>query len=178
MTTNNNEENIQDNENFEEIIDELEENQEEENSQKSDNEDEILALKDSLARVSADFENFKRRTQENAHKERISYTWKTAMKLIPSIDTLKRIIDLTPKEQRESELYKWLESLYWNFLKELESINIKPFVSKWEEVDPHKHEVMTQAPWKKDVIIDEFEIWYMIGDDVLRPAKVIVWLWE
>lgn len=169
---------VENEENFEEIMEEIDENNEEENPQKDDREEEIDKLKESLARTTADFENFRRRTQENAHKERIAYTSKTALTLLPSIDTLKRIIVLTPEDQRDVELYKWLESLYLNFLKELESMKIKPFTSKWEKVDPTKHDVMTQAPWEKDVIIDEFETGYMIWDEVLRPAKVIVWLWN
>lgn len=168
----------EDNENFEEIMEEIDNQNEEESFQKDDREEEISALKDSLARTSADFENFRRRTQENTHKERISYTSKAVLALLPSVDTLKRIIELTPEEQRNVELYKGLESLYSNFLKELESLKIKPFSSKWEKVNPAKHDVMTQAPWEKDVIIEEFETGYMIWDEVLRPAKVVVWLWD
>lgn len=169
---------IENEENFEEIMEEVGETNEEESSQKDDREEENERLKESLARTTADFENFRRRTQENAYKERIVYTSKTVLTLLPSIDTLKRIIDLTPVDQRDVELYKWLESLYLNFLKELETLKIKPFTSKWEKVDPAKHDVMTQTPWEKDVIIDEFETGYMIWDEVLRPAKVIVWLWN
>jgi len=53
---------------------------------------------------------------------------------------------------------------------------VKPFTSKWEKVDPEKHDVMTTVPWQKEwVIFDEFEKWFMLNDRVLRHAKVVVW---
>ena len=61
-----------------------------------------------------------------------------------------------------------------NMEKYLESQGVKPFVSLGEEVDPEKHDVMTQAPGKEGKIITEFEKGYLIGNRVLRHAKVVV----
>ena len=61
-----------------------------------------------------------------------------------------------------------------NMEKYLESQGVKPFVSLGEEVDPEKHDVMTQAPGLEGKIITEFEKGYLIGNRVLRHAKVVV----
>ena len=57
---------------------------------------------------------------------------------------------------------------------DLEKMWVKTFDSKWTEVDPNKHEVMTQIPGEEWIIVDEFEKWYMLEDRVLRVAKVVV----
>lgn len=51
---------------------------------------------------------------------------------------------------------------------------MKSFVSIGEEVNPDRHDVMTQAPGPEGKIVQEFEKGYLIGDRVLRHAKVVV----
>lgn len=48
------------------------------------------------------------------------------------------------------------------------------FESVGQEVDPDKHDVMTEAPGEAGRIITEFEKGYMLRDRVLRHAKVVV----
>ena len=47
-------------------------------------------------------------------------------------------------------------------------------MSLGEEVDADKHDVLSQGPGEENKIINEFEKGYMIGDEVLRHAKVVV----
>jgi molecular chaperone GrpE len=58
--------------------------------------------------------------------------------------------------------------------KYLESQGVKSFSSIGEEVNPDRHDVMTQAPGPEGKIVTEFEKGYLIGDRVLRHAKVVV----
>lgn len=51
---------------------------------------------------------------------------------------------------------------------------MKSFQSVGEEVNPDRHDVMTQASGPEGKIITEFEKGYLIGDRVLRHAKVVV----
>jgi molecular chaperone GrpE (heat shock protein) len=55
----------------------------------------------------------------------------------------------------------------------LQKLWVEPFISVWEKVDPNKHNVMTLLPWKPDIIIEEFEKWYLLWDRVLRHSKVV-----
>jgi molecular chaperone GrpE len=96
-------------------------------------------------------------------------------KILPRIDDLERIIKNTPKDLKNNPLYEWITSTFDKLLKDLEKLWVKSFVSIWEEVNPDKHEVVTALPWKEEnIIIDEFEKWYMLDDRVLRYAKVVV----
>jgi molecular chaperone GrpE len=51
---------------------------------------------------------------------------------------------------------------------------VTPFVSLGSEVDPDRHDVMTEMPGEAGKIVQEFEKGYLLRDRVLRHAKVIV----
>jgi molecular chaperone GrpE len=100
-------------------------------------------------------------------------------KILPRIDDFERIINNTPEDLKGNPLYEWIISTLDKLLKDLEKLWVKAFVSIWEEVNPDKHEVVTVLPWKEEnIIIDEFEKWYMLNDKILRHAKVVVWSGE
>jgi len=140
-------------------------------------ENEILKLKDMLARSSADFENFKKRTERDKADMVFFLKLDIFKKILPRIDDLERIIKNTPEEMQNWAVYEWVLTLQKTFLKDLDKLWVKSFESIWHEVDPDKHEVMTQIPWEEWKIIDEFEKWYLLWDRILRVAKVVVWNW-
>lgn len=129
-----------------------------------------------LAKVMADYENFKKRTERDK-TEMIFFLKKDILQvLLPRLDDLERIIEKTPIELKDNTLFQWVVSMQAKLIADLEKQWVKPFNSLWKEVDPNKHDVMTTVPWKDAwIIFDEFEKWYMLNDKVLRHAKVIVW---
>jgi len=54
-------------------------------------------------------------------------------------------------------LYEGVVSLQKTLLKDLKGLGVSVFESLGEEVNPDKHEVMTQIPGKEGIILDEFE---------------------
>ena len=139
--------------------------------------DEISKLKDLLARTQADYNNFKQRSERDRQEMIFFLKQDIFKKILPRIDDLERIIKSTPEENKSQALFEWVSVLHKTLLRDLENLWVKPFDSIWTDVDPNKHEVMTQIPnpelaWK---VIDEFEKWYVLQDKVLRVAKVIVW---
>ncbi len=166
----------------EEIHEELNEIQNEEELESENDEqeqeslwnDEFSRLKEAFARQQADYDNFKKRVERDREDMMFFLKADILKKVLPRIDDMQRIITATPEEQRVWAIYEWIVSIEKKLVADLERLWVKSFVSKWEKVDPDKHEVMTQVPWEEWVIVDEFEKWYMIGDRVLRVAKVVV----
>lgn len=154
------------------IIEELDEAIEE-SKEKTYNSD-YDKLKEAFARQQADYDNFKKRVERD--REDMIFFLKSDIfkKILPRLDDLQRITAQTPEELRTWSMYDWIVSIEKKLVSDLERLWVKVFESKWKEVDPDKHEVMTQIPWKNWIILDEFEKWYMIGDRVLRVAKVVV----
>jgi molecular chaperone GrpE len=67
-----------------------------------------------------------------------------------------------------------LKLVYTKLLDDFSRLWVKVFESKGQEVDPEKHDVMTQVPGEEGIIQDEFEKWYELDGRVLRHAKVVV----
>jgi molecular chaperone GrpE len=135
---------------------------------------EVALEKDKNLRLFAEFDNFRKRTA----KERIEL-FTTASKdvitsLIPVIDNFERAL----KAQNISDDDGIM--LIYNQLKgELEKKGLKEIEDpKGKVLDTDFHEAITNIPAenKKDVgkIIDVIEKGYMLGDKVLRYAKVVV----
>jgi molecular chaperone GrpE len=90
------------------------------------------------------------------------------------MDDLERMIANTPEDLQNNALFTWIQTLHKSLGKDLEKMGVKAFISKWEKVNPDKHDVMTQAYWEEGIIVDEFEKWYLLGEKVLRHARVVV----
>ncbi len=135
---------------------------------------EVTRLKELLARTQADYENYTKRTERDKADMLAFMRWDILRKILPRLDDLERIIVGTPEDMRNGVLYEWINALQKTLLKDLEKMGVQSFVSKWNPVNPELHEVMTQVPGEDGIIIDEFERGYMLGDKVLRVAKVVV----
>lgn len=140
--------------------------------------DELIILKDSLARSQADYQNLLRRVERDKWELWIYLTSNIITKFLPQIDNLERIINVTPDDLKNNSLFEWVKSVYSWLTKILENMNVVHFESIGKEVDPNLHDVMTQAPWEEWIIIQEFEKGYQIWDKIIRHAKVVVGNWE
>ena len=144
----------------------------------AEDEGKIAKLQDMLARSQADFDNLKKRTERDREDMIFFLKLDIFKKILPRLDDLERIIYNTPETERNWALYEWILSMQKALVKDLEKLGVKAFESKWHTLDPERHEVMTQVPGEEWVIIDEFEKWYILGDRVLRVAKVVVGSWD
>ncbi len=171
-------------EEMEQEIDEIENEEggiDEEKLQDAQNgwEPESGSLQDILARTQADFDNFKKRTQRDKNDMIFFLKSDILKKILPRLDDMDRMIHNTPDEMKTGALYEWVASMQTKLIKDLESMWVTSFTSKWENVNPEKHDVMTTVPWQTEgIVFDEFEKWYLLNDKVLRHAKVVVWAWN
>jgi molecular chaperone GrpE len=98
-------------------------------------------------------------------------------KFLPHIDNLERA--LATKQWDESDNWvNGIRSIVWGFGKTLLDMNVTSFESLGQEVDAHKHEVMSQTKGEQWKIVFEFEKGYTLNDKVLRHAKVVTGNWE
>ncbi len=141
----------------------------------TDENSELESIKQALARQQADYENFKKRVERDRQDMMFFLRSDIILKILPRVDDLERIISSTPEEQRNTSFFQGIEAIYTTFVKDLEKMEVLPFSSKGQRVNPDMHEVMTQAPGEEGVILEEFVRWYMLWGRVLRHAKVVVW---
>ena len=134
---------------------------------------EIATLRDQLARAQADYQNLKMRGERDRADMIHFLTEKLLSPLLTQIDNLDRAVKIKDGVTDDA-FVDGVRAVQSGLQKYLENQGVQAFDSIGQEVDPDKHEVLSQAPGKEGIIVTEFEKGYMLGDRVLRHAKVIV----
>lgn len=135
--------------------------------------DEVARLRDALARAQADYQNLQMRVERDKADMAFYLSSKILSPLLSQIDTLERAVKLKDGVEWDS-FVDGVRALHGNMIRYLESQWVRSFDSIGSEVDPDRHDVMTEMPGEAGKIIQEFEKWYTLGDRVLRHAKVVV----
>lgn len=140
-------------------------------------ESQLNELKDQLLRKAAEFENYKRRT-ENERSEYFAYANERLItELLPVLDDFNRALNAYDKSHDSEALKKGVELVYGKFSKILEKQGLKEIESTGKDFDVNLHEALMQQPTDEvepNKIIDTIEKGYHLKDKVLRHAKVVV----
>ncbi len=137
--------------------------------------EEIDKKADKNIRLLAEFDNYKRRSQEERSKL-LKYAGEDLVKsILPILDDLHRTLDSSDKSSSQSIL-DGIKLIVNKLDKILEDAGIKSFDSIGNNFDPDLHEaLMSEKSDKEDnIILKEFEKGYKYGDKILRHAKVVV----
>ncbi len=154
------------------------ENLEEVNKEKIDKlEKEIQDYKDKLLRKAAEFENYKRRT-ENDQLNLIKYAAETfIVKLLPTVDDLERSLSHMENAKDIEAIKDGIKLVYDKLVKVLDDQGVKKIESVGKPFDVHFHEALMQRKDEKTpphTVLDELEKGYIYKDRVIRHTKVIV----
>lgn len=134
----------------------------------------IEELKGQLARAMADLQNFKRRSEEEKASFVKFANAEMLKSILPILDNLDRSITHLPQDLKDNEWAKGMTHIHSDLLKTFEKLNITKIKTVGEKLDPNKHEALMAGPGEADLVTEEFEPGYMIGDEVLKVAKVKV----
>ena len=139
---------------------------------------EVAELKDKYLRLYSDFENFRKRTA----KERIDLI-KTASEdvlkeLIPVVDDFERSFKASENETDPSKIKEGSQLIFHKLMRILDSKGLKPMEDLiGKPFDADKQEAITQIPAPneelKGAVIDVVEKGYILGEKVVRFAKVV-----
>jgi molecular chaperone GrpE len=143
----------------------------------TDAEKQVEYYKDLLLRKVAEFDNFKKRVENDSASSLRFARVDIIQRLLPVIDDFERSLKLS-KDRRESEAFaKGVELIYQKLVKFLEVQGVKEIESLGKEFDVHYHDALLQVP-RSDVpphvVIEVVEKGYSLEDRVLRHAKVVV----
>jgi molecular chaperone GrpE len=134
--------------------------------------DRELEIFQDLQRLQADFVNYKARVERDRGVERQLAVAEAIRAFLPAMDDLTRaeahgdLQDGTP-----------MAAIAQKLRAAGEKFGLSAFGEKGEAFDPEKHEALVQNPSEEvtePVIADVIELGYMVGDRLLRPAKVAV----
>ena len=122
-------------------------------------------------RALADLQNFRRRSEEEKTNFVQYANAELIIDLLPAIDNIHRALNHDPKDTNWAEGVK--QSLK-QLTQVLEKRNVKNILTTGQKFDPTLHEALLVGPGEKDMVIEELEKGYMLGDKVIKRARVKV----
>jgi molecular chaperone GrpE len=141
-----------------------------------DLEQKIGELTDALQRERADALNLKRRTDEERVKLAGFYKAMTVQELLPALDNLERALKHTPKDLKNHDYVKGIQGVVKQFELNFAQLGIERIKTIGEVFDPKLHEAvhMEDGEGTVEVVCEELQPGYKIGDEVIRHAMVKV----
>jgi molecular chaperone GrpE len=144
--------------------------------------DERQELLDTLARRSADFDNFRKRTERERSETYQRAVGEVVRRLLPVLDNLQRALDAERVvEVKESEEFRHflhgVELINRQLGGVLEGLGVEAVPTVGERFDPHVHEAVATEETdahEPDTVTQEMQRGYRLGDKLLRPAMVKV----
>ena len=134
--------------------------------------------KDKYMRLTADFDNF--RKQKN--RERMELLSNASRDVISGLLPVLDVFELAMKANETSEdmtaVKEGFSLIYGKLVGELEKKGLKPMESNGLPFNVDFHEAITEFPApteeQKNTVIDTMEKGYLLNDNVIRYAKVVV----
>jgi molecular chaperone GrpE len=134
-------------------------------------------LYERLARATADFQNIRRRQEQEAD-QRVQYANSTLIKsLLPVIDNFERALAVDPTKADAGSILKGMQIVHdqWlNVLRQQEVEEIAP--TPGTPFDPNRHQALMQqdATYPVPTVVQLLQKGYALHGRTLRPAQVAV----
>lgn len=135
-------------------------------------EDEENEYLEDLRRITAEFANYRKRTEDTRELERQRATATAIASLLPVLDDIDRA-------EKHGDLADGspFHAIAQKLRGSMEKLGLTSFGEAGEDFDPNRHEAISQVPSadiETAVVLEVFERGYKVGDVELRAAKVIV----
>ncbi len=133
--------------------------------------------RDKLLRKVAEFENYKKRTNEEFLRLIESANENLILKLLPVLDDIHRFYANYKEDMKAKDIKKGFDLIAEKLESVLEQSGLKAIDAIGKEFDPDLHEALLLVEDNKvesNHIIDEHEKGYHLKDKVIRYSKVIV----
>ena len=149
--------------------------------QAADDVEQLRAERDSLyhrlARATADFQNIRRR-QEQETEQRVQYANSTLIKsLLPVIDNFERALAVDPAKADAASILKGMQIVHDQWLDVLKKQQVEEIApTPGTPFDPNRHQALMQqdATYPVPTVVQLFQKGYALHGRTLRPAQVAV----
>jgi molecular chaperone GrpE len=130
------------------------------------------------ARMAADFDNFRKRTQKEKEDLETQAKKNTISELLPIVDNFERArAHLKPQGDGEMAIHKSYQGVYKQLVDSLKRLGVSPMRPEGQEFDPNLHEAVMREPTDEHpegTVLEELVRGYFLGERVLRHAMVKV----
>ena len=136
----------------------------------NDNEEKYL-------RLYAEFENYKRRIQNENQINKTYQAQGVLTDILPSIDNIERALQIEGDDESFKSLQKGVQMVHESLLRALKDNGLEEIEAEGQEFDPNLHQAVVQddnPDFKSGEITQELQKGYKLKDRVLRPSMVKV----
>ena len=136
--------------------------------------------KDVALRKAAEVENLRKQSAQRVQKASRDGMRRVAAELLPALDDFERALAHAEAEEGDAEhhLTAGIRLVQQKMVEALKRAGIEQYSPKGEPFDPHLHEAVAQHPAgdgaQPGTVLEVVQNGYRLGDDVLRPARVVV----
>ena len=129
---------------------------------------------ESWQRSAADYQNYKRRMEEERREVARLASVSLIINLLPLIDDIERALrSVDPKIAGLT----WIDGIwliYRKFEAVLQNAGVTEIEAEGQSFDPNVHEAISEAPGEEGKVISVVQKGYKAGDRVVRPAMVVI----
>ena len=122
----------------------------------------------------AEYQNYRRRTVQELQSAGIAAAKQTVLPFLSLYDDLSRALAANCSDEA---YYKGIELIYKNLMATFAQLKIAPMDSKGKIFNPTYHEAIGQISdknYRTDEIVEVVQVGFLMDDEVIRHAKVIV----
>ncbi len=138
----------------------------------------VVELTEALQRERADSENIRRRHEEQIGSLKTLVKANVVRELLPVIDNFERALKHVPADLKDNDYVKGVQGVVKQFEKTLEQMGVERIKTVGEVFDPRLHEAVTmeEGEGTTEVVAEELQSGYKLGDEIMRHAMVKVTL--
>ena len=144
-----------------------------ETSEENTLEKELKDTKEQLLRVTAEYSNFRKRSEKEKNESFAFATIKAVSEILATVDNLERAL---ANEQEDYEgLKKGVQMTYDGLMASLNKLGVTAYGEQGEQFDPNFHHAVMHIDddsLDANVITDVFQKGYKYNDKIVRPAMV------
>lgn len=138
---------------------------------------EVDASQEKYLRLYAEFENYKRRIQNEADIQKTYRAQQVLSDVLPTLDNIERALQIEGDDESFVSLKKGVQMVYDSLLKALEDNGLERIQAAGEQFDPNYHQAVLQddnPEFESGAITEELQAGYKLKDRVLRASMVKV----
>ena len=143
-----------------------------------DKKDEIIGeLNDKLKRSMAEFDNFRKRTNQEKAGMYVVGAKEIVEKMLPVVDSFERGLAAVPEDEKESPFAEGMVMIYKQMVKALEEVGVIPIEAVGKEFDPDLHNAVMHIESDEvgdNIVVEELQKGYRYKDFVVRHSMVKV----
>jgi molecular chaperone GrpE len=125
-------------------------------------------------RAAADYQNFKRRVEDERSEVARFASAALVINLLPLIDDLERALQNVDAHLAGLTWVDGIRLIHRKFQAVLEMTGVEEIPADGQTFDPALHEAVSQGPGEENKVIAVVQKGYKLGDRVIRPAMVVV----